>query len=337
MGFLGYSLVPQTPFDRFQFAEIRNFFSKEKKVLNDNQEPNDSSQLSLNDYELGGILGKGCDAAVYEARLRTPDQEVLHGKFNLAIKMLFNYNIQSNAESLRRAMAKELLPLSYPFSHPNMIRMYSSFVDSFPFSPDAVEHFPMAIPRGLVPESYGRNKTLFIVMKKYDSTLNEYLQLHKPDEFERLLLFTQFIEGLLYLNQKSIVHRDLKSNNILICEQTGELVIADFGCALSHPPDLKVPYQTDEVSKGGNWLLLAPEIASCRPGPNSFLDYRKADLWASGALFYEFFSPQKPLFDEQCKKDTYDDQNLPPIDLHTSSKLERLIHSILRKDPARVI
>ena len=129
----------------------------------------------------------------------------------------------------------------------------------------------------------------------------------------------------------------MKSNNILICEQTGELVIADFGCALSHPPDLKVPYQTDEVSKGGNWLLLAPEIASCRPGPNSFLDYRKADLWASGALFYEFFSPQKPLFDEQCKKDTYDDQNLPPIDLHTSSKLERLIHSILRKDPARVI
>jgi serine/threonine-protein kinase len=102
-------------------------------------------------------------------------------------------------------------------------------------------------------------------MKRYDLTLNEYLQLNQPNNHQRLILFAQLIEGLLYLNNHSIVHRDLKSDNLLICQSTGELVLADFGCALSHPPDLKIPYQTDEISKGGNLALMAPEV-SCISG-----------------------------------------------------------------------
>jgi serine/threonine protein kinase len=97
-------------------------------------------------------------------------------------------------------------------------------------------------------------------MKRYDLTLNEYIQLNQPTKHERLLLFAQLIEALLYLNNHSIVHRDLKSDNLLICNSTGELVLADFGCALYHPPDLKIPYQTDEVCKGGNLALMAPEV-----------------------------------------------------------------------------
>lgn len=176
--------------------------------------------------------------------------------------MLFNYGIQSNAEALEKAMDKELLPLNKHFSHPNIVRMYSRFVDSFPLLNDAFEHYPMAIPTRLSADGFGRNKTLFIVMKRYDLTLKEYLQLHQPTTEERLVLFAQLMEALLYLNNHSIVHRDLKSDNLLICNSTGELVLADFGCALYHPPDLKVPYATDEVSKGGNLALMAPEVSS---------------------------------------------------------------------------
>ena len=174
--------------------------------------------------------------------------------------MLFNYGVQSNAEALKKAMDKELLPLTKSFSHPNLVRMYSCFVDSFPLLNEAHEYYPMAIPARLSADGFGRNKTLFIVMRKYDSTLNEYIQSNQPDNHQRLVLFTQLIEALLYLNKHSIVHRDLKSDNLLICNSTGELVLADFGCALSHSPDLKIPYQTDEICKGGNLALMAPEV-----------------------------------------------------------------------------
>ena len=174
--------------------------------------------------------------------------------------MLFNYGVRSNAEVIKKAMDKELIPLRQYFSHPNIVRMYSCFVDSFPLLNEAHEHYPMAIPTRLSPDGYGRNKTLFIVMRRYDLTLNDYIRSHQPDVHQRLILFAQLLEALVYLHKQSIVHRDLKSDNLLICESTGELVVADFGCALYQPPDLKVPHQTDEVCKGGNLALMAPEV-----------------------------------------------------------------------------
>jgi PTEN induced putative kinase 1 len=185
----------------------------------------------------------------------------LAGQFNLAIKMLFNYGIQSNAEALEKAMDKELLPLRRCSDHPNVVRMYSCFVDSFPLLKEAHEYYPMAIPTHLSSEGFGRNKTLFIVMRRYDLTLSEYLRLNKPSEHERLQLLAQLLEALLYLQRHSIVHRDLKSDNLLVSSSTAELVLADFGCALYQPPNLKMPYTTDEIGKGGNLALMAPEVS----------------------------------------------------------------------------
>lgn len=178
--------------------------------------------------------------------------------------MLFNYGIQSNSEALEKAMDKEVLPLRKCGFHPNIVRMYSCFVDDFPLLKEASEYYPMAIPTSLSPEGYGRNKTLFIVMRRYDVTLPEYLRLNQSSQNERLILFAQLIEALLYLKKNFIVHRDLKSDNLLISSATGELVLADFGCALQQDRRLRVPYVTDEISKGGNLALMAPEVSLFR-------------------------------------------------------------------------
>ncbi|CAF3336049.1 unnamed protein product [Rotaria socialis] len=409
---LGYSLIPQSSFDFVHRNEtINQVCHILEKTINVDQLNDDNekyNRASLDDFELGRLLGYGCNAAVYEARIRIPtdgisrttipsefiindensnesdteilsrqssntssiyegvhdnldDEERLHeltlkevryraatnmnrssnsesnllpaGEFNLAIKMLFNYGTQSNAEALEKAMDKELLPLRKCSYHPNIVRMYSCFVDSFPLLNEAYVHYPMAIPTNISPDGYGRNKTLFIVMRRYDLTLSEYIHLSKPTHHERLLLFAQLLEALVYLKRHSIVHRDVKSDNLLICSSTGELVLADFGCALYQPPNLKQSYTTDEICKGGNLALMAPEIVLCQPGPKSYLDYNKADLWASGTLCYEFFSLPNPFFHGSFRQETYSDQQLPPLLPLASPLIERLVHSMLRKNP----
>lgn len=139
--------------------------------------------------------------------------------------------------------------------------MYSYFIDSFPLLKEAYVYYPMAIPTDFSSDNYITNKTLFIVMRRYDLTLSQYIRLNKPTYRERLMLFAQLLEALLYLKRHSIVHRDLKSDNLLICNTTGELVLSDFGCALYHPPNLKVPYTTDGIGKDGNLSLMAPEVS----------------------------------------------------------------------------
>jgi hypothetical protein len=50
--------------------------------------------------------------------------------------------------------------------HPNIVAMESAFVEEIPVLPNAFVEYPHALPERINPEGFGRNKTLFIVMKK---------------------------------------------------------------------------------------------------------------------------------------------------------------------------
>ncbi|CAF4338682.1 unnamed protein product, partial [Rotaria sordida] len=75
LGLLGYSFVQQSSIDNFHLNEtlnkIGNLLSKTTIVDQFNNEDEKYSRASLDDYELGRLLGCGCNAAVYEARLRS--------------------------------------------------------------------------------------------------------------------------------------------------------------------------------------------------------------------------------------------------------------------------
>ena len=66
------------------------------------------------------------------------------------------------------------------------------------------------------------------------------------------------------------------------------------------------------------------------------MDYSKADLWACGALCYEFFSLSNPFFHGTPREETYDDQQLPSLSPSAPPIIEKIAHSMLSKNPKKV-
>ena len=205
------------------------------------------------------------------------------------------------------------------------------------FSPWSFLHSPFLVSR-LNPSGLGRNMSLFLVMKRYDCSLREYLAM--PNEGgvswrTSLLLLTQLLEGITHLVYHRVAHRDLKTDNLLVDLSGGrefpKLVITDFGCCLADERNgLCLPYNSEYIMKGGNVLLMAPEVSSASPGTFAYIDYSKADVFAAGAIAYEIFGQANPLYGDKrldaSNRDLPDIPNAPEV-------ITRLVHDMLRRNP----
>ena len=83
-------------------------------------------------------------------------------------------------------------------------------------------------------------------------------------------------QGLKMLHAKSIVHKDIKPQNILMMED-GSVKIADMGISISVANSES---KSVSVSKVGTPLYTSPEVLRRQP-----FDF-KVDIWALGCLLY---------------------------------------------------
>lgn len=294
--------------------------------------------------------------------------------YPLALKMMFNYDIQSNAMSILRAMYKETIPainknwnsdaegwekhlmeqtVKLP-QHPNIVMMVGVFCAQVPNLMQSSSLYPMALPQRLNPHGYGRNMSLFLLMKRYEYNLCEYLNSSKDISMRaRLLLFAQLLEGVAHLYRHGIAHRDLKSDNILIDLNGNDvypvLVLSDFGCCLADKNNgLTIPYTSLDIDKGGNTALMPPEILTKTPGTFSILDYSKSDLWACGAISYEIFDSINPFYGASqanssmesplqpiLKSASYRDEELPSLSQNVPFLVRKLITNMLHRNPSQ--
>jgi len=265
------------------------------------------SQLRLKDYKVGERLGENSsNSAVYAAKYKGNEY---------AVKMLFNFGASSKSSSLHKEFAKECQVLSVGKQqntpeaaasyanlppHPNISPVLCTFPDDIPCLPDAFKSYPAALPSRYGDGSFGRNRTMFLVMPRYSRTVQEYVASNRTTDPQVSTLFLlQLLEGITHLTKHGIAHRDLKTDNLLLDESSGvscpRLVIADFGCCLADRRwGLTLPFITEEIDRGGNSVLMAPEIASAIPGEDAVLDYTKSDAWSAGAISYELFGGKNP-------------------------------------------
>ncbi|XP_078697693.1 serine/threonine-protein kinase PINK1, mitochondrial-like [Branchiostoma floridae x Branchiostoma belcheri] len=359
-------------------------------------------EYQLDDFALGECVGQGCNAVVYEASLKDdgnrnmeeteeqtqepsnnnsvipePEEQPATGAVNhpaschgdcpsLAVKMVFNLEVESCSQAIMREMRREVVPARQVKvngrimgrdwengnrvkkkrlpPHPNIIEMLTVFTDTVPLLPDAMQNYPAALPTRFNPEGFGRNMTLFIVMKRYPVTLKEYLETNTTSSRVAMAMVAQLLEGVSHLVDHGIAHRDLKNDNILV-ELHGDgcprLILTDFGCCLcNNDNSLQVPFPHSELdTRDGNSALMAPEVATAVPGPRNFVDYTKSDVFAVGALAYEILGQPNPFYKSEAgtrlNTCTFKEADLPPLPSSADGKFCNVIKLLLKRDPTQ--
>ncbi|MEN9613233.1 MAG: hypothetical protein RLZZ628_4047 [Bacteroidota bacterium] len=127
----------------------------------------------------------------------------------------------------------------------------------------------------------------FAVLKYYENgNLEKFLQNHLLSDLETEQMIRGILEGVLFLHKNHIIHRDLKSQNILIDREDGIWVpkITDFGLSRQVTQDST---GTNSVV-GISFAYAAPEQIQNRP------IQQNVDLWAAGVIIYRIISGELP-------------------------------------------
>ncbi|KAF7304908.1 STE11-like protein [Mycena kentingensis (nom. inval.)] len=97
----------------------------------------------------------------------------------------------------------------------------------------------------------------------------------------------QILEGLNYLHERDIIHRDIKGANILV-DNKGGVKISDFGISKKVDDNLLTGNRMHRPSLQGSVFWMAPEVVK------QTAHTPKADIWSVGCLVVEMLTGEHP-------------------------------------------
>ncbi|RZB96196.1 cyclin-dependent kinase G-2 isoform X1 [Glycine soja] len=138
--------------------------------------------------------------------------------------------------------------------------------------------------------------SIFMVMEYMEHDLKGLMEAMKQpfSQSEVKCLMIQLLEGVKYLHDNWVLHRDLKTSNLLL-NNRGELKICDFGLARQYGSPLK-PYTHLVVTL---WYR-APELLLGAKQYSTAID-----MWSLGCIMAELLS-KEPLFNGRTEFDQLD-------------------------------
>ena len=246
---------------------------------------------SLNDFKIGKLLGKGAFGMVILVH------RIIDGQ-TYAMKQV---RISQLTDKEKKNSLNEIRILA-SLSHKNIIGYKDAFFDE-------------------------NSKTLNIVMEYADggdmSQKIKYNLKHGLLFRENIIwkYLIQILEGLNYLHEHNIIHRDLKSANIFLTKQ-GNVKIGDLNVS-------KIAKIGMAYTQTGTPYYASPEIWLDKP--YNF----KSDIWSLGCILYELCQLKPPFRGTSLKNLCFNIQRgiYEPIMSFYSDDLKKIIDLMLRTDP----
>ena len=245
---------------------------------------------TISHYKILDKLGEGGMGVVYKAE-DTQLQRLVALKF---LPPHIAHNPEEKTRFLQEARSASAL------NHPNLTTIYG------------IQEAPEGI---------------FIVMEFVEGkTLKQLTEKESPPIKRVLEIAIQVCEGLAAAHKKEIIHRDIKSDNIMLTKE-GQVKIMDFGLA-------KLKGAT-KLTKAGSTLgtaaYMSPEQAS-----GEEVDQR-SDIFSFGVVLYELLAGQLPFKGEHQAAIVYSIMNEEPQPVarynnKVSPDLERIVSKSLAKD-----
>lgn len=175
-----------------------------------------------------------------------------------------------------------------------------------------------------IPATVG--KQIFIVMEYIDGQSLKQKIKSGPLKLDQALdIAIQIAEGLQEAHEKGVIHRDIKSANVMVTTK-GQAKITDFGLA-------KLAGQTKLTKTGrsmGTIAYMSPEQTR-----GEEVDHR-SDIWSFGVMLYEMITGQLPFRSEYEQAVIYSIVNEAPepvakLRSDVPLELQRIVNKALAK------
>nr|XP_033803504.1 serine/threonine-protein kinase Nek5 [Geotrypetes seraphini]XP_033803505.1 serine/threonine-protein kinase Nek5 [Geotrypetes seraphini]XP_033803506.1 serine/threonine-protein kinase Nek5 [Geotrypetes seraphini] len=203
----------------------------------------------MDNYDIIKMIGEGSFGKAFLVKRKSDDLQCVIKEVNLTKMPLKE----------KEASRKEVILLA-KMKHPNIVTFHVSFEE--------------------------KNK-LYIVMEYCDGgDLMRRINMQRGvlfDEDRILGWFVQISLGLKHIHDRKVLHRDIKAQNIFLCNNGLLAKLGDFGIA-------RVLNNTMEFARTcvGTPYYLSPEICENRPYNN------KTDIWSLGCILYELCTLKHP-------------------------------------------